>query len=100
MRSDKDFLREAIQFVATKKPPIAFEVEEGADWKLGESSTYKLCMQPEEDNSPVYLLTVEVKQVLKGKNVGNMDAAYALVQDLLRGNAWTAFNNKQAMFKE
>eukprot|EP00957_Ditylum_brightwellii_P090246 6873319-Ditylum_brightwellii.AAC.1 len=79
MRIAKDFLREAIQFVATTKPPAAFEIGEGADWKLQESRTYKLCMQPEEENSPVYLLTAE---------------------DLLRGNTLTAFNNEQAMFEE
>eukprot|EP00957_Ditylum_brightwellii_P029460 2227023-Ditylum_brightwellii.AAC.1 len=55
----QDFSREAIQLVVTMKPPIAFEVEEGADRKLGESRTYKLCMQLDEENSPVYSLTVE-----------------------------------------
>eukprot|EP00957_Ditylum_brightwellii_P064811 4917467-Ditylum_brightwellii.AAC.1 len=80
MRIAKDFLREAIQLVATKRPLIAFEVEEGVtDKKIGESRTYKLCTQPEEDNSPIYLLTIEVKQVLKGNNVGDMDATYSLV---------------------
>eukprot|EP00957_Ditylum_brightwellii_P102102 7782598-Ditylum_brightwellii.AAC.1 len=29
-----------------------------------------------------------------------MDAAYTLVQDLLRNNTLTAFNNDQAMFEE
>eukprot|EP00957_Ditylum_brightwellii_P092755 7062563-Ditylum_brightwellii.AAC.1 len=61
MRIAQDFLREAIQLVATKKSPIAFKVEEGvAHRKLGESRMCKLCMQPEKDNSPVYSLTVEV----------------------------------------
>eukprot|EP00957_Ditylum_brightwellii_P150667 11471848-Ditylum_brightwellii.AAC.1 len=113
----KDFLRESIQLVAMKRLPIAFEVEEGVtDNKLGESMTYKLCMQPEENNFPVYLLTFEVfelgspkewlifkkqlKQVLKVQNMGNMVAAYTFVQDLLRGNALTVFNNKHATFKE
>eukprot|EP00957_Ditylum_brightwellii_P060863 4620237-Ditylum_brightwellii.AAC.1 len=58
-----------------------------------ESRTYKLCTQLEEENSPV-------KQVLRGQNVGNMDTTYTLVQDLLRVNALTTFNNKQAIFKE
>eukprot|EP00957_Ditylum_brightwellii_P106140 8096788-Ditylum_brightwellii.AAC.1 len=49
----------------------------------------------EEDNSPMYSPTVEVKQVLRGQNVGDIDANYTLVQDLPRG-----FNNEQAMFKE
>eukprot|EP00957_Ditylum_brightwellii_P178433 13591300-Ditylum_brightwellii.AAC.1 len=63
MRIAKDFLREAIQFVATKRSLIAFEIKEGVvDRKLGESRTYKLCTQPEEDNSPVYSLIVEVNQ--------------------------------------
>eukprot|EP00957_Ditylum_brightwellii_P081284 6183228-Ditylum_brightwellii.AAC.1 len=101
MRIPKDFLREAIQFVAIKRPPIAFKIEEGVtDRKLGESRTYKLCAQLEEDNSPVYSLTVEVKQILRGKNMGDMDATYTLVQDLLRGSALTAFNNKQVTFEE
>eukprot|EP00957_Ditylum_brightwellii_P065674 4980512-Ditylum_brightwellii.AAC.2 len=101
MRIAKDFLREVIQLVATKRPPIAFGIEEGVtDKKLGESRTYKLCTQPEEDNFPVYWLTIEVKQVLRRKNVGDMDAAYTLVQDLLKGNTLTVFNNKQATFKE
>eukprot|EP00957_Ditylum_brightwellii_P047746 3627204-Ditylum_brightwellii.AAC.1 len=79
MRITQDFLREAIQFVVNKKPPIAFKVEEGAiDRKLEDSRTHKFCTQPEEDNSPVYSLTTEVKQVLKGQNMGNMDAAYTL----------------------
>eukprot|EP00957_Ditylum_brightwellii_P210961 15365608-Ditylum_brightwellii.AAC.1 len=99
MRITQDFLREAIQLVATKKPLIAFKVEEGADRKLGESRKYKLCMQPEEDNSPVYSLTVEVKQVPKGQIMGNMNVAYTLVRDLLRINALTAFNNKQVTSK-
>eukprot|EP00957_Ditylum_brightwellii_P132359 10093217-Ditylum_brightwellii.AAC.1 len=41
----------------------------------------------------------QVKEVLKGQNVTNMDASYTLIQDLLRGNTLTAFNNKQATFK-
>eukprot|EP00957_Ditylum_brightwellii_P168701 12840690-Ditylum_brightwellii.AAC.1 len=95
MRIAKDFLREAIQLVATKRPLIVFKIEEQVtDRKLGEIRTYKLCMQPEEDNSPMYSLAIEVKQVLRGQNVGNMDAMYTLVQDLLRGNALTAFNNE------
>eukprot|EP00957_Ditylum_brightwellii_P199251 15188633-Ditylum_brightwellii.AAC.1 len=61
MRIDKDFSREAIQLVATKRPPIAFEIKEG-----------------EEDDSPMYSLTVEVKQVLRGQNLDNMDAMYTL----------------------
>eukprot|EP00957_Ditylum_brightwellii_P027785 2100083-Ditylum_brightwellii.AAC.1 len=96
MHKDKEctgFSKEAIQLFAAKKRPIVFDVEEGADQKLGESRTYKLCMQPEEENSPM-------KQVLKEENIGNMDTAYTLVQDLLRGNTLTAFNNEQAMFKE
>eukprot|EP00957_Ditylum_brightwellii_P074566 5666177-Ditylum_brightwellii.AAC.1 len=32
--------------------------------------------------------------------MANMDDAYTLVQNLLRGNALTAFNNKQATFEE
>eukprot|EP00957_Ditylum_brightwellii_P164381 12514697-Ditylum_brightwellii.AAC.1 len=61
MRIATDFLREAIQLVATKRPQIAFKVEEGVtDKKLGESRTYKLCAQSEEDNSPMHLLTIEV----------------------------------------
>jgi hypothetical protein len=57
----KDFLREAIQLVNTKRPLIKFKVEEGVtDKKLGESRMYKLCMQPKEEKSPVYSLTIEV----------------------------------------
>eukprot|EP00957_Ditylum_brightwellii_P033726 2556159-Ditylum_brightwellii.AAC.1 len=63
------------------------------DKKLGKSRAYKLCIQPEEDNSPV-------KEVLRRQNVSNVDAVHPLVQDLIRGDALTAFNNKQAMFKE
>eukprot|EP00957_Ditylum_brightwellii_P017994 1356050-Ditylum_brightwellii.AAC.1 len=66
----------AIQLVATKRHLIVFEVEEGVvDKKLGEIRTYKLCMQPEEENSFVYLLTIEVQ---RGQNVGNMNAVYTL----------------------
>eukprot|EP00957_Ditylum_brightwellii_P052141 3953761-Ditylum_brightwellii.AAC.1 len=43
---------------------------------------------------------MEVKQVLKGQTMGDMDATYTLVQDLLRGDVMTAFNNEQATFKE
>eukprot|EP00957_Ditylum_brightwellii_P098058 7469591-Ditylum_brightwellii.AAC.1 len=44
MRIAQDFLRETIQLVVTKKPPIAVEVEEEvADRKLEESTMYKLC---------------------------------------------------------
>eukprot|EP00957_Ditylum_brightwellii_P062022 4707107-Ditylum_brightwellii.AAC.1 len=61
MRIAKDFSREAIQLVNTKRPPIEFKVEKGViDKKLGESRTVKLCMQPKEEKSPVYLLTIEV----------------------------------------
>eukprot|EP00957_Ditylum_brightwellii_P143727 10950234-Ditylum_brightwellii.AAC.1 len=56
----KGFLRESIQLVATKKPLIVFEVEASADQKMGESRTYKLHTQPEEENLPVYSLTVKV----------------------------------------
>eukprot|EP00957_Ditylum_brightwellii_P182372 13892924-Ditylum_brightwellii.AAC.1 len=112
----KDFSREAIQFVAMKEPPITFEVDAGIDQKMGESRTYKFCMYPEEDSLPVYSLTIEVfnfgspkewlifkhqvKQVLKSQNIGDMDTAYTLVHNLLRGSALMAFNNKQAMFEE
>eukprot|EP00957_Ditylum_brightwellii_P015178 1143460-Ditylum_brightwellii.AAC.1 len=113
MRIAKDFWREAIQLVGTKRPPIAFNIEEGVvDRKLGESRMYKLCPQPEEDNSPVCSLAIDifelgspkewlifkyrVKQVLREQNMGDMDTAYTLVQDLPRDNALTAFNNKQA----
>eukprot|EP00957_Ditylum_brightwellii_P090996 6928726-Ditylum_brightwellii.AAC.1 len=40
MRNAKDFLRETIQLVATKRLPIVFRVEEGVEEKkLGESRT-------------------------------------------------------------
>jgi hypothetical protein len=117
MRIAKEFLREAIQLVATKRPLIAFEVEEGVtDKKIGESRTYKLCTRPKEEKSPVYSLRIEVfklgspkewlifkmqmKQVLKGQNVTDVDALYTLIQDLLRGEALTMFNNKQATFNK
>ena len=96
MRIAKDFLREAIELVNTKRPPIKFKVEEGVtDKKLGESRTYKLCTQPKEEKSPVYSLRIEVfklgspkewlifkkqmKQVLKGQNVTDVDALYTLM---------------------
>eukprot|EP00957_Ditylum_brightwellii_P144465 11004523-Ditylum_brightwellii.AAC.1 len=95
MKIAKDFSKETIQLVATKKPPIVFEVDASTDQKLGESRTYKLCTTSEEDSSPAYLLTVErfelgspkewlifkcqVKQVLKGQNIGNIDATCTLV---------------------
>eukprot|EP00957_Ditylum_brightwellii_P103763 7904788-Ditylum_brightwellii.AAC.1 len=113
MRIAKDFLRESIQIMNTKRPLIEFKVEEGViDKKLGENRMYKLCTQPEEEKSPVYLLTTEVfelgspevwlifkkqvRQLLKGQNVTNVDVLYILVQDLLRDNALTVFNKKQA----
>eukprot|EP00957_Ditylum_brightwellii_P011192 847512-Ditylum_brightwellii.AAC.1 len=66
-----------------------FKVEEGVmDKKLGESRMYKLCMQPEEEKSLVHLLAIE--------NMTNVDALYTFAQNLLRGNALTAFNNKLA----
>ena len=40
----------------------------------------------------------QVKQVLKGQNMTNVDASYTLIQDLLRGNALTTSNNEQATF--
>eukprot|EP00957_Ditylum_brightwellii_P115761 8830624-Ditylum_brightwellii.AAC.1 len=77
MRIAKDFLREAIQLVATNRPPIAFGIEEGvADRKLGESRMYKHCKRLEEDNSPVYSLSVEVKQALRGQNMSDMDKIF------------------------
>eukprot|EP00957_Ditylum_brightwellii_P079004 6008852-Ditylum_brightwellii.AAC.1 len=92
MRTAKEFSRETIQLVNTKRPPIEFEVEKGVtDKKLGENRTYKLCTQPKEEKCPV-------KQVLKGQKGMDRDALYILVQDLLRGNTLTAFNNKQATF--
>eukprot|EP00957_Ditylum_brightwellii_P138207 10535394-Ditylum_brightwellii.AAC.1 len=101
MRIAKYFLIEAIQFSGTNRPLIAFEIEKGvSNRKLGKSRMYKLCTQPEEDNSPAYSLTVEVKQVLRRQNLGNMDAVYTLVHGLLRGNTLTAFNNEQVTFKE
>eukprot|EP00957_Ditylum_brightwellii_P185704 14138707-Ditylum_brightwellii.AAC.3 len=73
-------------------------------------------MQSEEENSPAYLLTVavfklgspkewlvfkkQVKHVLKGQNIGDMDTAYRLVWDLLKGQALMAFTNEQATFNE
>eukprot|EP00957_Ditylum_brightwellii_P015027 1133725-Ditylum_brightwellii.AAC.1 len=61
MRIVKEFLREAIQFVNTKRPLIKFEIyKEVADKTLGESRMYKLYTQPKEEKSPVYLLTIKV----------------------------------------
>eukprot|EP00957_Ditylum_brightwellii_P196877 14999732-Ditylum_brightwellii.AAC.1 len=116
MKISKDFLREAIQLVPTKKPQITFEVDGDVDKKTGESRTFKPCMQPRKENSPIYSLTIEVvelvspkewlvfkyqvKPVLKGQNIGSMDAAYRLVQDLLRGDAMTAINNHHVMLKD
>eukprot|EP00957_Ditylum_brightwellii_P095607 7283375-Ditylum_brightwellii.AAC.1 len=92
MRIAKDFLREAIQLVNTRRLLIEFKVEKGvADKKLGESRTYKLCTQPTEEKSPM-------KQVLKGQILTDMDALYTLVKDILRGNVLTVVNNKQVMF--
>eukprot|EP00957_Ditylum_brightwellii_P152418 11603158-Ditylum_brightwellii.AAC.1 len=65
MRISKDFLRESIQLVNTKRPPIEFEIDkEAMDKKLGESRTCNLCTQPKEEKSPV-------NQLLKGQNVAN-----------------------------
>eukprot|EP00957_Ditylum_brightwellii_P159124 12110403-Ditylum_brightwellii.AAC.2 len=60
MKIAKDFSREAIQLVATKTLLIVFEVEPNADGKMGESRTYMPCTHLEEDNLPVYSLTVEL----------------------------------------
>eukprot|EP00957_Ditylum_brightwellii_P145114 11052736-Ditylum_brightwellii.AAC.1 len=67
------------------------------DKQLGESRAYKLHTQPTEKKSPIYLLTIEVKQVFKGQDV---DALHTIVQDLLRGGALIVLNNKQAMFNK
>eukprot|EP00957_Ditylum_brightwellii_P116234 8865983-Ditylum_brightwellii.AAC.1 len=83
---------------------------------MGESHTYKLSMQPEEEKSFMYSLTVEVfelgspnewlvfksqvKQVLKGQNIKDMNVAHTLVRDLIRGNALMAFKNEQATFNK
>eukprot|EP00957_Ditylum_brightwellii_P026560 2008615-Ditylum_brightwellii.AAC.1 len=94
MRIAKDFLREVIQFVNTKRPLIKFKVKKGVTGKkLGENRTYKLYTQPKEEKFPV-------KQVLKGQNVTDTDASYTLIRDLLRDNALTAFNNKQVTFNK
>eukprot|EP00957_Ditylum_brightwellii_P029321 2216627-Ditylum_brightwellii.AAC.1 len=63
----KIFSREAIQLVVTKKPLISFKVEASTDQKMGKSCTYKLHMQPEEENSPVYSLSVEVFELSSPK---------------------------------
>eukprot|EP00957_Ditylum_brightwellii_P101748 7754180-Ditylum_brightwellii.AAC.1 len=61
MRIAKDFLRKAIQLVHAKRPLVKFKIEEGVnDKKLGESRKYTLCMQPKEEKSSIYLLTIEV----------------------------------------
>eukprot|EP00957_Ditylum_brightwellii_P149296 11370652-Ditylum_brightwellii.AAC.1 len=93
MRISKDFLREAIQLVNTKRPQIKFEIgKEVTDKKLGQIRTYKLHKQPKEKKPPV-------KHVFKGQNMTNVDALYTFIQDLLRGNTLTAFNNEQAMLE-
>eukprot|EP00957_Ditylum_brightwellii_P171317 13041522-Ditylum_brightwellii.AAC.1 len=99
MRIAQGFLREAIQLVAMKKPPIASEVEEGvANRKLGENRTYKLYMQSEEDNSPVYSLTVEIFEF--GSPEEWLIFKKQVKQALLRGDTLTVLNNEQAMFEE
>eukprot|EP00957_Ditylum_brightwellii_P048517 3681855-Ditylum_brightwellii.AAC.2 len=76
---------------------------------MGERRTSKLCMQPEEDTLSMHSLDIEVlelgspekwlifshqvKRLLKGHNIGDMDGMYTLVQDLLRGNTLVVFNN-------
>eukprot|EP00957_Ditylum_brightwellii_P007362 558326-Ditylum_brightwellii.AAC.1 len=61
MRIAKDCSREAIQLVNIKRPLIKFKVEKGVtDKKLRESRAYMFCTQPEEEKSPIYLLTIEV----------------------------------------
>eukprot|EP00957_Ditylum_brightwellii_P211204 15365889-Ditylum_brightwellii.AAC.2 len=83
---------------------------------MGENCTYKLCAYPEEENSPVYVFTVEgfdlgsprewlvfknqVKQVIKSQNIKDVDGVYMMVRDLLRGNTLMDFNNKHATFTE
>eukprot|EP00957_Ditylum_brightwellii_P039157 2961467-Ditylum_brightwellii.AAC.1 len=42
----------------------------------------------------------QVKQVLKGQNIVDMDVVYNLVQELLRGKTLMVLNNKQTTFKE
>eukprot|EP00957_Ditylum_brightwellii_P003572 270738-Ditylum_brightwellii.AAC.2 len=113
---EKDCLRETIQFVATKKPPISFNADDTVDCKMGNCCTYKLCTQPEEESAPMYLFTVEVfelgspkewlvfesqaKQIIEGQNINNIDTAYILVYDLLKVNVLMAFNNEQANIEE
>eukprot|EP00957_Ditylum_brightwellii_P051821 3929566-Ditylum_brightwellii.AAC.1 len=71
-----------------------FEAEPSTDQKMGENRTYKLCMQPEDDNLPMSSVTAEVfeldspkewlifkhqaKQLLKGQSIGDMDVVYTL----------------------
>eukprot|EP00957_Ditylum_brightwellii_P158403 12056367-Ditylum_brightwellii.AAC.1 len=67
MKLANDVSRKSIQPVVTKKPLITFEAEQSLDQKLGESRTYKLHMKLEEDNLPVYSLTVEVFELSSPK---------------------------------
>eukprot|EP00957_Ditylum_brightwellii_P031305 2373197-Ditylum_brightwellii.AAC.1 len=70
------FLERAIQLVTTKKPQIMFEVTGNVDKRWG--------AQPDEENSPIYSLTVEVFELGSPKE-------------------WLLFKHQvkqQAMFKE
>eukprot|EP00957_Ditylum_brightwellii_P000873 69101-Ditylum_brightwellii.AAC.1 len=84
MRIAKDFLREAIQFVATKRPLIAFKNEEGVtDKKLGESRMYKIC-------------EAGTKRIKHGQHGCCMHPGTGSTEI----GTLTALNNKQATFEE
>eukprot|EP00957_Ditylum_brightwellii_P043178 3271868-Ditylum_brightwellii.AAC.1 len=76
---------------------------------------YKLYTNPRNEKSVVYLLTLgiykvvtpeewlqlmdENKQIIKGQDITDLDAAYTLVKSLLQGDALKIFQNKEESHK-
>ena len=90
-----------------KRAVIAFQQPQARQLECRQYHTYKLCTTPADTTSPIYKLSVPffdngtpkewikfqcgLSAVLKGQNVTQGPASYAVAKTLLKGNALTVF---------
>eukprot|EP00957_Ditylum_brightwellii_P060300 4579483-Ditylum_brightwellii.AAC.1 len=113
MKIDHKSLEFANQNVRNKSPPIPFYMLDNKK-KLSplDYQTCKLRINPKDEKSAVYSLVVKyykmgtpeewlqfmdaIMQVIKGQDIQDRDAAYSLVNSLLKGDTLRVFKNEEA----
>jgi len=91
-----------------QQPVIPFDRPKSPNYKKDEVLTFKLQMDPDNDTSPTYEISIPyfregtaeclftflhyLEEVIAGQNVNNPASKYALMHHLLQGDALACFN--------